>query len=344
MAPVHRALDQSKSLRPTLISSGQHRELLEGTLASLELRPEHDLAIMEPGQTPNDVALRVFERMPELLSRIAPRAVVVQGDTTTVLAVSLVAYNLNIPVAHVEAGLRTYDHQNPFPEEANRQVVDRLATWCFAPTQAAAGNLAAERIARDRVHITGNTIVDSLHWALPRSTYRCPSPTVVLTLHRRESFGSALDDILSGVRDFVDETPDATVLWPVHPNPSVLAAAERVLSDHPRVKRVEPLSYVELVGAMSSCRLILTDSGGIQEEAPSLGKTVLVAREKTERLEALDHGRSRLAGRSRLGIREALAEAWAEPDYTGPVPAPNPYGDGHAGERIVSILEETLGR
>jgi len=342
MAPVFRALSRSRSLQPTLISSGQHRELLHGALAALELVADHDLGIMREDQSPSDVMSGVFQRLPELLRRLSPSAVVVQGDTTTALAASLVAFNSRIPVAHVEAGLRTHDLDQPFPEEANRQLVDRLATWCFAPTATAAENLAAERIAQERVHVTGNTSVDSLDWAVSRTRYRCESPSVLLTLHRRESFGGALEEILLGVRDFLDATPDAWLLWPVHPNPAVLEAAQRILPSHPRLRRVEPLSHLDLVGAMSTCRVILTDSGGIQEEAPSLGKTVLVARDQTERVEALEHARSRLVGRARDEIRVALSEAWRAAPYTGPVPAPNPYGDGHAAERIVEILERAL--
>jgi UDP-N-acetylglucosamine 2-epimerase (non-hydrolysing) len=342
LAPVARASSGSSVLQPTLISTGQHRELLHETLASLELVADHDLGIMRASQTPNDVMAGIFERLPPLLERIGPHAVVVQGDTTTALAACLVAYNARIPVAHVEAGLRTHDRDQPFPEEANRQLVDRLATWCFAPTPTAAANLIAERIAEARIHVTGNTSVDSLHWALSRTRYRCESPCVLLTLHRRESFGGALDEILLGLRDFLEATPDAGVLWPMHPNPEVLKAAERVLASHPRVRRVEPVSHLDLVGAMSTCRLILTDSGGIQEEAPSLGKIVLVARDKTERVEALARAQSRLVGRGREKIQRALTEAWHEPPYAGPVPAPNPFGDGHAGERIVAILERAL--
>ena len=349
MAPVHRALARSLELEPVLISTGQHRELLEATLRALELEPGQELDLMRPEQTPNEVSARVFERMPALLHDLDPSAVIVQGDTTSALATALVAYNLRIPVAHVEAGLRTYDHENPFPEEANRQLIDRVATWCFAPTQAAVDNLVAERIPRERVHLTGNTGIDSLLWALQRSSFRLASPTVLLTLHRRESFGvprqglprvAVLDDILLGLRDFLDSAPDARALWPVHPNPSVAAAAERVFPDGARLERVEPMSYVDFVGALSSCRLVLTDSGGIQEEAPTFGKTVLVARERTERPEAASN---RVVGRTRSGIAAALARAWAEPVHQGAVPAENPYGDGKAAERVVEALARSLG-
>jgi UDP-N-acetylglucosamine 2-epimerase (non-hydrolysing) len=344
MAPVLRASSRSVLLRPTLISLGQHGELLDETFRSLDLAPAHELAVMEAGQTPNDVLQRVLERLPPLLQRIAPSVVVVQGDTSGVLAASLVAYNLRIPVAHVEAGLRTHDHEQPFPEEGNRQIVDRLATWCFAPTRTGAENLAAEGIPAERIHVTGNTAVDSVVWALSRATYRCEEPTLVLTLHRRESFGSALEQVLLGVKDFLDETPNARVLWPVHPNPPVLEAAERALPSHPRLDRIDPLGYVDFIGALASCRTILTDSGGIQEEAPSLGKPVIIARDKTARTEPLEHGRHRLAGRTRAEIRRALVDTWSAPPFEGAIPAPNPFGDGHAAERIVSILEAAAER
>jgi UDP-N-acetylglucosamine 2-epimerase (non-hydrolysing) len=342
MAPVYRALEASAHLRGVLISTGQHRELLEATLAPLELHPDHNLEVMSPGQTLNQVVVRVIDRLAPLLTTLAPAAVLVQGDTTTVLAAALAAYHLGIPVGHVEAGLRTYDHTNPFPEEANRQLVDRLATWCFVPTEGSRAHLLAERIEPARIHVTGNTVVDAMVWAAARSRFRCPPNTVLVTLHRRESFGQPLRQILLGVRDFLDAVPEARVLWPLHPNPHVGEAAREVLADHARVQIVSPLDYLDLAGALASCRLVLTDSGGLQEEGPSLGKVVLVAREVTERPEGLAQGRNRLVGRTREGVRTAMEQAWSEPAYTGPIPAPNPYGDGHAGARIAGILEAAL--
>jgi UDP-N-acetylglucosamine 2-epimerase (non-hydrolysing) len=342
LAPVHRALQGSRSLRPLLISSGQHSELLEPTLRELELVPDQELAIMERDQTPNDVAARLLERLPCRLSELAPCALVVQGDTTTTLAAALVGFHLGLPVAHVEAGLRTHDLANPFPEEANRQLVDRISRWCFAPTAGARANLIAEGIASDRVHVTGNTAVDSLLWARGRATTGFDTPTLLVTLHRRESFGGELEQVLLAVHDFLESAPDASAVWPVHLNPSVARLAERAALAHPRLQRMAPLSYLELVAALASCRLVLTDSGGIQEECPTLGKAVLVARDTTERPEAVQSGMNRIVGRSRERVRRALAEAWAEPPYAGPIPAPNPYGDGRAGERIAALLERAL--
>jgi UDP-N-acetylglucosamine 2-epimerase (non-hydrolysing) len=338
MAPVHRALAASGDYLPILVSTGQHRELLASALRPLELAPDHDLEIMVPHQTLNGVASLVLDRLPPLLDRLRPDVLLVQGDTTTAFASALAAYHLRIPVGHVEAGLRTYDHDHPFPEEANRQLLDRLATWCFAPTALARENLLSERVDGARVVVTGNTAVDSLLWAVARSPARCPPDTVLVTLHRRESFGEPLSAIALGLRDFLESTPAARALWPVHPNPNVALVFDALLAGCPRLSRAEPMEYVAFTGVLAGCRFVLTDSGGLQEEAPSLGKTVLVARETTERPEALASGKNRLAGRSREGIRDALAAAWKEPPYEGPLPAQNPYGDGHAAARIVEAI------
>jgi UDP-N-acetylglucosamine 2-epimerase (non-hydrolysing) len=343
MAPIVRALARGGGLEPVLISTGQHRELLESALRPLELTPDHDLEIMTPGQTPSGVTARVLDRLPPLLERLRPAVLLVQGDTTTAFAAALAAYYQRIPVGHVEAGLRTYDHEHPFPEEANRQLVDRLCRWCFAPTALSRDNLLSERIAEERVLVTGNTAVDSLLWAVPRSRERCPEGTVLITLHRRESFGDPLRAIALGLRDFLEATPDARALWPVHPNPNVARILDEILGTCPRLTRTAPLEYVSFTGVLSSCRFVLTDSGGLQEEAPSLGKTVLIARETTERPEALAGGKNRLTGRTREGVREALATAWGEPAYAGELPAPNPYGDGRSGERIAEVLRAGVG-
>ena len=347
MAPVYRALRERTGLQPALISTGQHRELLETALAPLGLNPDHELAVMTEGQTLNAVASRVLDRVSPLLEEIRPAALLVQGDTTTAFAAALCAYHLHIPVGHVEAGLRTYDHGNPFPEEANRQLVDRLSRWCFVPTEAARRNLLAERIDETAIHITGNTSVDSLLWTLNREgAGEREAPGLLVTLHRRESFGEPLRGLLGAVRDFLAATPDATAVWPVHPNPNVRRVADEVLAGEDRIRLAPPMDYLSFARALAGCRLVLTDSGGIQEEAPSLGKTVLVARETTERPEALEgahgEGRNRLVGRSREKVARALAGAWREEPYAGPLPAPNPYGDGRAGERIADILKLDL--
>jgi UDP-N-acetylglucosamine 2-epimerase (non-hydrolysing) len=341
MAPVVRALQACATLEPVLVSTGQHRELMDEVLVSLELKPDHELAVMTHAQSPNEVLARVVERLHGLLVAQPPTCLLVQGDTTTVLGASLAAYHLKIPVGHVEAGLRTYDHDNPFPEEANRQLVDRISRYCFAPTEVAREQLLAERIDPACVLVTGNTVVDALLWARGRSSMQLEPDTVLVTLHRRESFGGALDEILAGLTTFLERTPDARIYWPVHPNPNVVATAARAFDRHPRVTLAKPLGYVAFAGALASARFVLTDSGGLQEEGPSLGKTVLVARERTERPEALD-GRNRLVGRTRDAVASELVRAWSEPPWDGPIPAPSPFGQGDAADRIVRHLEREL--
>lgn len=344
MAPVCWALERAPGVETVLVSTGQHRELLKTALEPLNLVPDYDLAVMEHGQSPNAVAQRVLARLSPLLEEMKPEALLVQGDTTTVLAAALTAYNLRVPLGHVEAGLRTYDHTQPFPEEGNRQLVDRLATWCFVPTESAAENLRRERVPEDTIFVTGNTAVDSLLWMIGKQGRTEPGgDTVLVTLHRRESFGEPLRNILLGIRDFAEATSGARVLWPVHPNPHVVSVADEILGGLEAVTRVAPLDYASFARALASARLVLTDSGGIQEEAPSLGKVVLVARQRTERPEGLASARNRLVGRSREGVRRALMVAWKEETYQGPLPAANPYGDGHAGERIAGVLMASLG-
>lgn len=343
MAPLHRALSAHGRFTPVLISAGQHAELLQTALAAFDLQPDHELAVMTPGQSLTAIAARILDDLPELIARVQPAALLVQGDTTTALAAGLAGYYARIPIGHVEAGLRTYDHENPFPEEANRQLIDRLSTWCFSPTNAGRENLLAERIPPDRIHVTGNTGIDALLWALDRvGPPPVRSPYVLLTLHRRESFGPPLREILSGVGDFLEAHTDARVIWPVHPNPQVSGMASEVFGQNPRVELVPPQDYMSFAQLMSGSRFILTDSGGIQEEAPSLGKRVLVARDTTERPEAVQTGQNRLVGRQRRQVAAELSRAWTEPASSAETNAMNPYGDGQASERIVAVLLRDL--
>lgn len=340
MAPVVRALHASTVLCPVVVVTGQHRELLDDALSSLELSADVNMAVMAEGQTPTDVAARVLARLPSILVDKKLGALLVQGDTTTAMSAAIAAYYAKVPVGHVEAGLRTYDHEHPFPEEANRQIIARLARWSFAPTTLSADNLKSERVPADRTFVVGNTAVDSILWMAHRAPPATEPPGYVLvTLHRRESFGEPLESIARGLVDFLDAEPAARAVWPLHPNPSVKASIEPVVSGHPRIHLIGAQAYAPFVGLLRDSRLVLTDSGGIQEEAPCLGKTVLIARETTERPEALSTGQNRLVGRSRERVGAELARAWSEPVYSGAIPAPNPFGDGDSAQKIVEILE-----
>ncbi|MFT5442870.1 MAG: UDP-N-acetylglucosamine 2-epimerase (non-hydrolyzing) [Myxococcota bacterium] len=342
MAPVYRALLRSSTLAPVLISSGQHRELLQSAFEPLGLVPDFDLDVMTPGQTSSEVLSRVVDGAAKLLASLKPAALLVQGDTTTVHAAALAGYFARIPVGHVEAGLRTYDHENPFPEEGNRQMVDRISEWCFVPTQRSKENLLSERIAEERIFVTGNTAVDSILWAINRSDYTCEPNTLLVTLHRQESFGEPLREILLGICDFLDANPDVKALWPVHPNPRVQEAIDSLGTRAKSFECVAPMDYLTFSGALGTCRLVVTDSGGIQEEAPSLGKRVLITREQTERPEALAANMNVLVERKRESVSRALQLAWGAAAYEGALPAANPYGDGRSGEKITALLEAAL--
>jgi UDP-N-acetylglucosamine 2-epimerase (non-hydrolysing) len=343
MAPVYRALKERSAIDPVLVSTGQHTDLLRTALEAFGLTPDYELKVMTHGQSPSAAAARILDRLPPLLNEIKPAALLVQGDTTTSLIAGLAAFYAKIPVGHVEAGLRTYDFENPFPEEANRQMVGRISRWCFAPTETSRKNLLAERIDPKTIHVTGNTGIDALLWVLERAAPKpATKPFVLMTLHRRESFGPPLRDVLGALLDFLVAVPGAHVIWPVHPNPVVVAMANEVMGRYPRITMIPPQEYRTFAGYLAACRLILTDSGGIQEEAPSLGKRVLVARETTERPEAMYTGQNRLVGRDRRRVFEELCRAWYEPVYTGPIPAPNPYGDGRASQRLVEVLHADL--
>jgi UDP-N-acetylglucosamine 2-epimerase (non-hydrolysing) len=343
MAPVYRAFVEHPGFTPILVSTGQHTALLRKALDDFGLKPDHELQVMTPAQSLAATAARILERFNPIVTELRPAAVLVQGDTTTAFAAGLAAFYAGIPVAHVEAGLRTYDFANPFPEEANRQLLDRICRWCFAPTLDAREHLLAELIALERIHVTGNTGIDALLWTLQHSNLDSGiEPFVLMTLHRRESFGEPFREILAGVLDFLSAVPDAQLYWPVHPNPVVMAIADEMLANHERVHRIPPQDYKSFARLLATCRIVLTDSGGIQEEAPSLGKRVLVARDTTERTEAVRTGQNRLIGRTRKKVAEELVHAWGEPTYVGPLPAANPYGDGQASRRVVQILANDL--
>jgi UDP-N-acetylglucosamine 2-epimerase len=357
LAPVVARLRQEAWASVRLCSTGQHRETLDQTLRSLGLAPDVDLRLMKEDQTPAAAAARILASLSDAFAERCPDLVLVQGDTTTAFMASLAAFYARIPVGHVEAGLRTLDRRRPFPEEINRRLTAPLADLHFAPTEGARQALLREGIPAGDIFVTGNTVVDGL-LAVAREvgaeadTYRphlaSVDPTrrmILVTGHRRESFGPAFEEICHALRDLAERFEDVEIVYPVHLNPKVQEPVRRILGGIPRVHLLEPVDYKGFVFMMMQSHLILTDSGGVQEEAPSLGKPVLVMREKTERTEGLAAGTSRLVGVDRRGIVEqaSLLLSSAE-EYSRMTGHANPYGDGHASERIAGHIRTFLGR
>jgi UDP-N-acetylglucosamine 2-epimerase (non-hydrolysing) len=345
LAPLVRALSAAPDFTVRICVTSQHTDLLAPMLAFFGLRPDFDLRVMTPGQTLAQVTTRVLQGMDEVLAREPYDLVVVQGDTTTAFAAGLAAFYRRIPVAHVEAGLRSGDLARPFPEEANRRLVDVLTAWLLAPTPGARAHLLAEGYPAGRIFVTGNTGIDALlltadivrKQARPLPVELPPGGRLALvTAHRRESFGEGLQRICTALAVLLDRHPDLHLLYPVHPNPNVEATAERLLRGRPRAHLVPPLEYPEFVRALLDADVILTDSGGVQEEAPALGKRVLVMRETTERPEAIDAGAAELVG---TDVDRIVSRAGALLDGAGGNrPMVSPYGDGRAAERIVEVL------
>ena len=366
MAPVVKALKDCPRLDYRLVLTGQHESLVDQNLDMLGLRPRNDLdynlGIMQEGQSLYDVAQGCLEGLGGVVRDYQPKLLLAQGDTATVFFSSLVAYFEKIKVGHVEAGLRTGDKWAPYPEEMFRRLTDVLTDLHFAPTEWAKANLLKEGIEPSQVYVSGNTVVDSLR-VIASILGRAEAPKlreileeehsrlVLLTAHRRESFGQPLREVFGAVRALVDEHDDVRLLYPVHPNPNVVELAEELLSGHPRIHLVDPLRYRDLILALKGAHLILTDSGGIQEEAPTFGTPVLVLREVTERPEGIEAGVAILVGTDSEKIleegRRILSRGLEERGSTresdrSSTPAPNPYGDGRAGERIVDIIASVL--
>jgi UDP-N-acetylglucosamine 2-epimerase (non-hydrolysing) len=354
MAPVVRALEGAPDRFQSLVCvSAQHRAMLDQVLEVFGLRTDYDLDLMTPGQNPAEIAARVLERLPPLLRELRPDVLLVQGDTMTTFAAAFAAYLERIPSAHVEAGLRTGNPYQPFPEEMNRVLTTRLAALHFAPTAQARDRLLAEGVPSADVHLTGNTVIDALLQTV-RPDYRFTTPRlasldpagrlILITTHRRESFGAPLRSTCAAIRDLAERFPDLEFVLPVHPNPEVKQTVESLLCDVPRMHLIEPVDYVEFVHLLARAHLVLTDSGGVQEEAPSLGKPVLVLREVTERPEGVAAGTAVVVGTDRARIvavaSELLTSAAA---YERMANAVNPYGDGRASGRIVEALTARFG-
>jgi len=348
LAPVVLELHRHpRQFRVALVGTGQHREMVPQHLALFRLRLNHDLKVMKPRQTLADITARTMRRMEALLAQQRPDVVMVEGDTTAVLVAGLAAFYRQIPVAHVEAGLRSGDPYNPFPEEINRRLVGGLAALHFAPTAGARGNLLRESVPAARIHVTGNTSVDALLIAAARPPRRPTVPAawlegkrlVLVTAHRRESWGAGIRDICLALAQLAERLPDIVVVYAVHPNPIVRETAYGILAQRERVHLIEPPDYAGFVDLMKRCHLILTDSGGIQEEAPSLGKPVLVMRRTTERVEGVEAGCSELVGTDRTRIVERATRLLTDRRAYRAMASPaNPYGDGKAASRIRRAL------
>jgi UDP-N-acetylglucosamine 2-epimerase (non-hydrolysing) len=359
MAPVIRQLRRHPDRIHTRVwVTAQHRQMLDQVLDLFGIRPDLDLDLMRNGQTPTQVAASVLQRLEPCLSDESPDWVLVQGDTTTVMATAIVAHHLHIKVGHVEAGLRTHDKRNPFPEEMNRVVADALSDLHFAPTQRARENLLHEGIPDTTIRVTGNTVIDALRWVVQQPTTseteallaqvnghagafgKCRR-VLLVTAHRRESFGEPIRDICAALCEVAKARADVHIVYPVHLNPNVQEPVYSLLSGMPNITLLPPLDYLSLAHLLKQSYLVLTDSGGLQEEAPSLGKPVLVLRSTTERPEAIEAGTAKIVGTNPdMIIRETcrlLDDAGA---YAAMAHAVNPFGDGLAAERIVAALVE----
>lgn len=347
MCPLIQELRTRKDIRTLCCVTGQHRQMLDQVLSAFHVTPDYDLAIMKDGQTLFDVTTRVMEELKNVLAEAKPDLVLVHGDTTTTFAAALTCFYMQIPVGHVEAGLRTYQLDSPFPEEFNRQAVGVVAKYHFAPTEQARQNLLRENKKPETIFVTGNTAIDALKTTV-REDYQNPelewakdSRLILLTAHRRENLGKPMRAIFRAVRRIADEVPDIKVLYPVHMNPTIRALAQEILGGDERIRLIPPMDVVDFHNMLARSDLVMTDSGGIQEEAPSLGKPVLVLRDTTERPEGVAAGTLKLVGTDEETIyREAKRLLTDEAAYHRMSIASNPYGDGHACRRIADILEK----
>ncbi|RCW27035.1 non-hydrolyzing UDP-N-acetylglucosamine 2-epimerase [Marinilabilia salmonicolor] len=368
MVPLIKEFEKHKDIFETKICvTAQHREMLDQVLGLFNIKPDYDLNLMKPGQDLYDVTARVLTGMREILKEYCPNGVLVHGDTATSTATALAAYYKQIPVGHVEAGLRTNNIYSPWPEEMNRQLTGRIATWHFAPTPWAANNLLKENINPDAITTTGNTVVDTLHLAIdlikkdPQQheelisglskhipdlkTIIKTKKIILVTGHRRENFGDGFLNICNAIKEIAINNPDATFIYPVHLNPNVQEPVNDILGQQDNIFLIPPQDYLPFVYLMQKATVVLTDSGGIQEEAPGLGKPVLVMRDTTERPEAVEAGTVKLVGTNKKVIIEEVERLLNDSEhYNQMASANNPYGDGKAAERIVEFLHKKLGK
>jgi len=350
LAPVIEELRKyPAAFAPVACFTAQHRQMCEPLLRFFSIKPAHDLNVMIERQSLMQTATRTMERLDKILAGERPDMLIVQGDTTSAFAAALLAFYRRIPVAHVEAGLRTHDVWNPYPEEMNRQLIGRIAQLHFAPTKRAANALAAEGIGGENVYVTGNTVIDALRFTLAKKKWRAKGPArrrrggkklILVTAHRRESFGAGIDEICAALLDLVERNETIEIILPVHTNPAVRIPIEHALSAHPRIRLSPPLEYMDLIEVMRRSSIVLTDSGGLQEEAPALGLPVVVMRDTTERPEIVEAGGAVLAGPHRRRIVAEVERILENRDvYDSMARVRYPFGDGRSAKRIVRIID-----
>ncbi|MBN9655053.1 UDP-N-acetylglucosamine 2-epimerase (non-hydrolyzing) [Halobacillus sp. GSS1] len=346
MCPLVKELKTRKNLDTSVCVTGQHREMLDQVLTAFNIVPDFDLSIMKANQTLFDVTASILERMQGILEEVKPDVVLVHGDTSTTFVTALACFYMQIPIGHVEAGLRTYNIKSPYPEEFNRQAVGIVAQYNFSPTDTSRNNLINEGKDPSTVFVTGNTAIDALRTTVrddyfhEHLTWAEDSKLIMITAHRRENLGNPMRNMFRAIKRIIDENQDVKAIYPIHMNPLVREAAEEILGDCERIRIIEPLEVLDFHNFLSQSHMILTDSGGIQEEAPSLGKPVLVMRDTTERPEGIEAGTLKLVGIAEETIYQSFkALLENEEEYKRMSLASNPYGDGYASKRIADVLE-----
>ena len=348
MAPLVKELEKRKNIESIVCVTAQHREMLDQVLETFDIKPDYDLNIMKQGQTLGDVTTRALTGLEDVIKEARPDIVLVHGDTTTTFAGALAAFYNQVAIGHVEAGLRTDNKYSPYPEEMNRQMVDRLSDMYFAPTEISKNNLLKENINESKIYITGNTAIDAMSTTVDKNYthkelewIKPGERMILLTAHRRENLGEPMRHIFKAIKRIVDEFDDVKVIYPIHMNPKVREVANEVFDGDDKVKLIEPLEVFDFHNFQNKSYIILTDSGGIQEEAPSLGKPVLVLRDTTERPEGISAGTLKLVGTDEDIIYEETKRLLTDSkEYERMSKASNPYGDGHASERIVDAIVE----
>lgn len=345
MAPLVKELEKRAEIESIVCVTAQHREMLDQVLETFKIKPDYDLNMMKQGQTLMDITIGALSGVDAVIKKAKPDIVLVHGDTTTTFAGGLAAFYNQVAIGHVEAGLRTYNKYSPYPEEMNRQMVDCMTDMYFAPTDLSRDNLIKEHVDPSKIYVTGNTAIDAMDTTVdegythPELEWLGGDKMILLTAHRRENLGEPMKNIFRGIRRVLDELPGYKVIYPIHKNPLVRAAADEIFGDCDRVKLIEPLEVFDFHNFQNRAHIILTDSGGIQEEAPSLGKPVLVLRDTTERPEGIKAGTLKLVGTNSENVyKETMRLLTDHDEYERMSKASNPYGDGHASERIADAI------